>query len=115
MHTEVSEYNGSDMIYPSSNAIIKLLKNFGLTSLLLISATMATAQRAIEWSGYGDDGYLGSGDIDYAKFFWGILLGITLQRLFEKKMDIDEGWFHTILMSFWVATPASIAFVVLVF
>ncbi|MDC1260671.1 hypothetical protein N8014_03740 [Pseudomonadota bacterium] len=34
-------------------------------------------------------------------------LGVVLQRIFEIKMGIDEGWFHTICMSFWVAMPVS--------
>ena len=74
------------------------------------------ARRVSEWSGYGDEGYVGGfGSDELQGLLAGILLGIFVQRLIEKKMDIDEGWLHTILMSFWIVTPLSLGFIAFVF
>ena len=42
-------------------------------------------------------------------------LGVVLQRVFEIKMGINEGWFHTMCMSFWIAMPVSAGVYILLF
>ena len=82
----------------------------------LLTASAAFARRVGEWHDDVSGSYYdGSGNTDYTGVLWGFLLGILIQRMFEKKMDIDEGWLHTILMSLWFCTPVSIAFVAIVF
>jgi len=81
-----------------------------------LTASAAFARRVGEWHDDVSGSYYdGSGNIDYTLWIWGILLGILIQRMFEKKMDIDEGWLHTILMSMWFCTPVSIVLVAIIF
>ena len=81
-----------------------------------LTASTASARRPSEWHDDLNGSYYdGSGNIDYTLWIWGILLGILIQRMFEKKMDIDEGWLHTILMSMWFCTPVSIVLVAIIF
>ena len=81
-----------------------------------LTSSAAFAQRVGEWHDDVSGSYYdGSGNTDYTGMLWGFLLGILIQRMFEKKMDIDEGWLHTILMSLWFCTPVSIILVAIVF
>ena len=93
------------------------MKFLSLVLFCISIASVLRAQRVVEWYGYGDDGYYDyyGGSIDYTKLFWGIVLGVAIQRFFEKKFDADESWLKTILMSFWFATPLSVVFVLYVF
>ena len=93
------------------------MKFLSLVLFYISVASVLRAQRVVEWYGYGDDGYYDyyGGSTNYTKLFWGIVLGVATQRFFEKKFDADGSWLKTILMSFWLATPLSLAFVYIVF
>jgi hypothetical protein len=56
------------------------------------------------------DGYGGSIEGMFGILVLGLIIGVTIQRIAEKRFGVEHGereydWFRTIVMSIWVSTP----------